>query len=143
MGLQHGSEQEGAGLCVSEFRVWSASGPMVFRRRLQPLPGRKSLPRPRGSIANNNTTNQIMADFTSTVVDTLDVRSVAARNRFEMIMGRYQKLRPGQTFLLIVDHDPKCMYYTLKADYSDEAFRFDYLDDGPEVWRVHITKREV
>lgn len=82
------------------------------------------------------------AKTNSTVaIDTLDVRSVAPRNRFEMIMGRYRELRPGETLLLIVDHDPKCMYYTLRADYGKDSFSFDYLEDGPEVWRVHVTKK--
>lgn len=82
-----------------------------------------------------------MSDSESKVINSLDVRSVAPRNRFDMIMGRYDDLDPGETLLLVVDHDPKCMYYTLKADYSDEAFVFDYLEEGPEVWKVEITKR--
>lgn len=82
-----------------------------------------------------------MSDSESTVINSLDVRSVAPRNRFEMIMGRYDDLDRGETLLLVVDHDPKCMYYTLKADYSDEAFAFDYLEEGPDVWQVEITKR--
>jgi uncharacterized protein (DUF2249 family) len=57
-------------------------------------------------------------------------------------MGRYEALDAGQTFLLTVDHDPKCMYYTLKADHSDDAFEFNYLEDGPKVWHVEITKLE-
>lgn len=71
---------------------------------------------------------------------TLDVRDVAPKYRFEQIMGAYRQLAPGETLALIVDHDPTCMYYTLKADYGDDAFRFDYLEHGPETWRVHVTK---
>ncbi|MEX0600117.1 MAG: DUF2249 domain-containing protein [Rhodothermales bacterium] len=41
---------------------------------------------------------------------------------------------------LLVDHDPTCMYYTLKAEHGDELFTFQYLEEGPETWRVHITK---
>ena len=70
----------------------------------------------------------------------LDVRDVAPKHRFEQIMDAYHELATGETFALIVDHDPTCMYYTLKADYGDDAFRFEYLERGPETWRVHVTK---
>jgi uncharacterized protein (DUF2249 family) len=32
------------------------------------------------------------------------------------------------------------MYYTLKATRGDEAFEFEYLEQGPEVWRVRVRK---
>ncbi len=71
----------------------------------------------------------------------LDVRSVEPRHRFEQIMGAYEALATDATLELTVDHDPKCMYYTLKATRGDEAFSFDYLESGPETWRVEVRKR--
>ncbi|HEX6616078.1 MAG TPA: DUF2249 domain-containing protein [Gemmatimonadales bacterium] len=71
----------------------------------------------------------------------LDVRPVEPKDRFERIMGAYERLRTDQTLELTVDHDPKCMYYTLRATRGDDAFGFEYLEDGPERWRVHVTKR--
>lgn len=72
---------------------------------------------------------------------TLDVRFVEPRDRFEMIMGSYDDLAAGEAMDLTVDHDPRCMYYTLKATRGgDDAFRFEYLANGPEIWRVHVTK---
>lgn len=70
----------------------------------------------------------------------LDVRPVAPKHRFEQIMGTYRDLPPGETLELVVDHDPSCMYYTLEAEERPETFVFEYLDEGPEVWRVHVTK---
>lgn len=69
----------------------------------------------------------------------LDVRPVAPKDRFETIMAAYDGLTPGTTMELVVDHDPLCMYYTLKATRGEETFSFDYLEDGPEVWRVEVT----
>jgi uncharacterized protein (DUF2249 family) len=69
-----------------------------------------------------------------------DVRPVEPKDRFDRIMGAYESLGPDQTLELIVDHDPKCMYYTLLATRGDDAFRFEYLDEGPETWRVRVTK---
>lgn len=70
----------------------------------------------------------------------LDVRSVEPRDRFDRIMGAYEALRAEQTLELTVDHDPKCMYYTLRATRGDDAFDFDYLENGPETWRVQVRK---
>lgn len=72
----------------------------------------------------------------------LDVRSVEPKHRFELIMDAYEELRGDQTLELTVDHDPKCMYYTLKATRGDGAFTFEYLEDGPETWRVQVRKSE-
>ena len=41
---------------------------------------------------------------------------------------------------LTVDHDPRCMYYTLEAMRGTETFSFDYLENGPETWRVRVGK---
>lgn len=71
----------------------------------------------------------------------LDVRPVEPKDRFERIMGAYEGLADGQAMELTVDHDPKCMYYTLRATRGDEAFTFDYLEAGPETWRVVVRKR--
>lgn len=70
----------------------------------------------------------------------LDVRSIEPRHRFETIMGTYEALPSGARLRLSVDHDPTCMYYTLKATRGEDAFRFVYLERGPEVWRVEVTR---
>lgn len=72
----------------------------------------------------------------------LDVRAVEAKDRFERIMSAYEGLTRDQALELIVDHDPKCMYYTLRATRGDEAFAFEYLEDGPETWRVRVTRHD-
>ncbi|GMV09288.1 MAG TPA: DUF2249 domain-containing protein [Gemmatimonadaceae bacterium] len=71
----------------------------------------------------------------------LDVRPVEPKDRFECIMGAYEGLVDGGVLELTVDHDPKCMYYTLRATRGDDAFTFDYLEEGPETWRVLVRKR--
>lgn len=76
----------------------------------------------------------------STPKTLLDVRSVEPKHRFEKIMNAYDELHPGETLDLLVDHDPTCMYYTLKVDYGDGTFAFDYVERGPVTWRVHVTK---
>ena len=70
----------------------------------------------------------------------LDVRPVEPRHRFETIMGAYDALPAPGTLHLLVDHDPECMYYTLEATRSADAFIFEYLERGPELWRVDVHK---
>jgi uncharacterized protein (DUF2249 family) len=70
----------------------------------------------------------------------LDVRPVPPKDRYDRIMDAYEALRPGDDLELTVDHDPTCMYYTLKATRGDDAFAFEYLENGPETWRVRVSK---
>ncbi len=75
---------------------------------------------------------------------TLDVRPVAPKDRFALIMGAYETLPQGESLELTVDHDPECMYFTLLGTRGPEAFAFAYAERGPVVWRVTVTKlREV
>jgi uncharacterized protein (DUF2249 family) len=69
----------------------------------------------------------------------LDVRGVEPKDRFTTIMGAYDALPAGGALDLTVDHDPRCMYYTLRATRPEE-FEFRYLESGPDVWRVEVTR---
>jgi uncharacterized protein (DUF2249 family) len=40
---------------------------------------------------------------------------------------------------LVNDHDPKPLYYQFQAELGP-IFTWDYLETGPEVWKVRITK---
>lgn len=79
--------------------------------------------------------------MSSSEATTLDVRPVEPKHRLETIMGAYDALPVGGTLDLTVDHDPRCMYYTLEAFHGPESFSFEYLENGPEVWRVEVQKR--
>jgi uncharacterized protein (DUF2249 family) len=69
----------------------------------------------------------------------LDVRNEVPMRRHELILGTYGQLQDGQGFVLVNDHDPKPLYYQFAAEYPDR-FTWDYLESGPEVWRVRIGK---
>lgn len=70
----------------------------------------------------------------------LDMREVEPRHRLDTILGAYRTLIPGATLHLTVDHDPTCMYYTLEATEPAKSFRFQIVENGPEVWRADVTK---
>ncbi|CAG4883358.1 Hemerythrin [Georgfuchsia toluolica] len=70
---------------------------------------------------------------------TIDVRSIAPRERHPLIFGSFDELAAGEALLLINDHDPKPLFYQFQAE-SKEKFTWDYLESGPEVWQVKIGK---
>jgi hemerythrin-like domain-containing protein/uncharacterized protein (DUF2249 family) len=69
----------------------------------------------------------------------LDVRSMIPRDRHPKIFQQYEQLKPGEHFILVNDHDPKPLYYQFAAE-RPGAFTWQYLEQGPEVWRVEIGK---
>lgn len=71
---------------------------------------------------------------------TVDVRTIPPRERHPLIFDTFHGLAAGEALLLINDHDPKPLYYQFQAE-SKEAFTWDYLESGPEVWQVRIGKR--
>ena len=69
----------------------------------------------------------------------LDVRTEPPARRHELIFETYGALTPGSAFVLVNDHDPKPLYYQFDAEHTGQ-FSWDYLEQGPEVWRVRIGR---
>ena len=69
----------------------------------------------------------------------LDVRAEAPARRHDLIFETYTALTPGTGFVLVNDHDPKPLYYQFAAEHEGE-FTWNYLEQGPEVWRVRIGR---
>ncbi len=75
----------------------------------------------------------------SEALDQIDVRRVVPRERHARIFAMFDALKSGGAFVLVNDHDPKPLYYQFQAQHG-EGFSWDYLEQGPEVWRVRIAK---
>lgn len=69
----------------------------------------------------------------------LDVRNEVPARRHALIFETWNALTPGTAFVLVNDHDPKPLYYQFAAEHTDQ-FSWDYLESGPEVWRVRIGR---
>ena len=72
--------------------------------------------------------------------EVLDVREVPPARRHDLIFEAYARLQPGQSFILVSDHAPRPLYYQFQAEHGDE-FTWEYLEQGPAVWRVRIGRR--
>ncbi len=70
---------------------------------------------------------------------TLDVRQIPPPQRHPTIFQTWEALNAGENFELVNDHDPKPLYYTFEAELTGQ-FTWEYLEKGPEVWRVRIGK---
>ncbi|HMM40874.1 MAG TPA: DUF2249 domain-containing protein [Thermomicrobiales bacterium] len=71
---------------------------------------------------------------------TIDVRGMVPRERHPLIFSKIDSLAAGETLRLVNDHDPKPLYYQLMAE-RPGAIAWEYLEEGPEVWQVRMTKQ--
>lgn len=69
----------------------------------------------------------------------LDVRTIQPRERHERIFSQFDALESGGSFELINDHAPTPLYYQFLHERPD-SFTWEALEEGPEVWRVRITR---
>lgn len=76
-----------------------------------------------------------MAEFTSQV----DARKYEPKDKHTVIFDTFIALNPGEKMELINDHDPKPLHYQFIIE-RDGEFEWEYLEEGPEVWRVSISK---
>ena len=72
----------------------------------------------------------------------LNVTLIEPRLKHPTIFGRFDELKPGETLILHNDHDPKPLYYQLQSMVGD-SFTWDYLEQGPELYRIKIIKKKL
>jgi len=78
--------------------------------------------------------------MTTSPTTVLDVREMAPRERHPTILSTFAALDSGQVMELVNDHDPKPLRYQFEAELPG-TFTWEYLEEGPEAWRVRIGKR--
>ncbi|CAD5366803.1 Aminotransferase [Rubrivivax sp. A210] len=80
-----------------------------------------------------------MSTLATVTPTTIDLRTIAPRDRHAMVFGRFDALPAGQAMQLVNDHDP----LPLRFQFDDRApgqFEWAALESGPAVWRVQITR---
>ena len=78
--------------------------------------------------------------MTASPTTVVDVREMIPRDRHPTILATFGALASGQAMELVNDHNPKPLRYQFEAELPG-SFTWDYLEEGPEVWRVRIGKR--
>lgn len=74
-------------------------------------------------------------------METLDVTQIEPRFKHPTIFDKFDRLEEGNGFVINNDHDPKPLYYQLLAE-RGQIFTWEYLQSGPEIWKVKIEKRQ-
>jgi len=69
----------------------------------------------------------------------LDVRQLRKPDKHPTIFATYTALPVGESFVLVNNHDPKHLRAESDADHPG-SYAWEYLDRGPEVWRIRISK---
>lgn len=72
-------------------------------------------------------------------VGVVDVRGLPCILRHAAIMDRFDALRPGESFLIVNDHEPAALRtrFDVRAEWP-----FAWVDEerGPEDWRVRVSR---
>ena len=79
----------------------------------------------------------VVAMQTNEVV--VDVSAVIPRERHPRVFNAWHSLAEGTAMVLVNDHDPVPLYYQFAAEHRS-GFRWEYLERGPDTWRVRISK---
>lgn len=70
----------------------------------------------------------------------LNVTLIEPKLKHPTIFERFDELDEGERFIILNDHDPKPVYYQLLGERGD-IFIWEYLEQGPQWWKVSIKKR--
>ncbi len=70
----------------------------------------------------------------------LNVTVIEPRLKHPAIFARFDELNPGESLTIHNDHDPKPLYYQLLGERGN-IFNWEYLEQGPESWKVKISKK--
>lgn len=59
--------------------------------------------------------------------------------RHPLVFTRFARLAPGDSFVLVNGHDPKPLHREFEAT-RPGGFTREYVESGPERWRIRITR---
>ncbi|MEO5593572.1 MAG: iron-sulfur cluster repair di-iron protein [Chitinophagaceae bacterium] len=78
---------------------------------------------------------------TFVIENLLDVTPLQQGKKYPVIITRFDELISDEILTIHDDHDPKPLYYQLLE--RGNIFSWQYLEEGPERWKVAITKNTV
>ena len=69
----------------------------------------------------------------------LDARLIPHALRHGAILGALSRVRPGAAMVLVAPHDPLPLLAEIERA-EDGAIEVSYLAEGPEAWRLLLTR---
>ncbi len=85
-------------------------------------------------------THQVQKNAFAKDENILDVTTLEPRQKHPTIFQRFDALTDGQSLTIHNDHDPKPLYYQMLGERGN-IFTWEYLEEGPQLWRIKITKK--
>lgn len=70
---------------------------------------------------------------------TIDVQTIVPAERHGFIFKNFDSLAEGESLIVVNDHDPRPLLRQFQ-EMRPEQFKDEYLEAGPKVWRVKITR---
>lgn len=70
---------------------------------------------------------------------TVNATEYPPQQKHKVIFETYRNLQANESMLLINDHDPVPLRFQMESMFP-EQFSWEYLEQGPEMFRVKITK---
>lgn len=77
----------------------------------------------------------------SQVIEEIDVRTIAPRERHAVLFDRFDHMLPDEAFVIVNDHNPIPLRRQLEGRTPGEV-QWTYLQEGPDLWRVQIGRQE-
>jgi len=75
-----------------------------------------------------------------TFAKVINVPDYAPREKHSTILNGFDELKSGEFLQIVNDHDPRPLQYQFMMERT-EQFTWEYLEEGPETWRVAIGKK--
>jgi uncharacterized protein (DUF2249 family) len=69
----------------------------------------------------------------------IDTRLIQSNSRLSLVFRTFNQLGVNATMELLSDNDPEAMRGEFEME-KPNLFAWEYLESGPEVWRVAVTK---
>lgn len=70
----------------------------------------------------------------------LELAAIPKAMRSGAVIGGLTSLKPAQQVVLVADHDPSPLLSALTR-VAPQSFEISYLEQGPDRWRVEVTRR--
>lgn len=78
--------------------------------------------------------------MTTATENILVVPELEPRLKHSTIFARFAAVPEGGSLIIVNDHDPKPLYYQMLGQLGN-VFIWEYLEQGPELYRIKITRR--
>lgn len=80
-----------------------------------------------------------MPDEVTADIPVIDVRVIPPYERHPRVFSVLQALKPGQSFMVISDHEPRPLHTQIVAKFPG-IFDWSFAEERPDVWRAVISR---